>query len=110
MLGRDYLRCTLGDDSAFTGSADHGVSNACMCDDVTARMTTMHARATQAGKGEAWEAAAVRASRGSSDGGIHTFSLGDGRKRCFAVLGRGHLGGRGGGSSGLGCGCHTLGW
>jgi len=56
------------------------------------------------------DAVAVRYRDDGSDGVIHTFSFGHGRKTTFTVLGRGHLGGRGRGMGGLGCGCHTLGW
>jgi hypothetical protein len=41
---------------------------------------------------------------------VRTFSLSHDRKTNFAVLGRGHLGVLGGGSRGLSCSGHTLGW
>lgn len=42
--------------------------------------------------------------------GLHTFRLCHDSETIFAVLGGGHVGGRGRGSGSLGCSCHTLGW
>lgn len=110
--GRSYLRCTLGDDSDFNGSAAASrLVTLARSDDAKGRMTTMHARAQRRQvKGRHGEVAAVRDVVDSSDGRIHTFGFCHGRKTTFGVLGGGHVGGRGRGSSGLGCGCHSLGW